>query len=308
MDTSSPKPQPQSSTSNYKTTLSLVVVAIAVASLAYRLLGEWGLQHTSLLFIGIPTLITLLIIKYVPSPKTAYGTVFLTITLFLLISSIILGEGTICVIMAAPIFYAVAAVIIFFIEVVKHKLKKNKKQYSFALIPLLLLMGQAYDFNTTPKTHTVESTVIVTGNPQLIQLNQQQLDLFANYPSFFKMGFPKPVDIQGQGIELGAQRHIQFLSETRGIGTLQLEVVEKSESELTFKIVDDNTHMARWLTWKQAHINISPINEQQSQVTWTMQFSCNLAPSWYFLPIEKYAIDVMNQHLIHVFFKRAKNY
>ena len=82
-----------------KGNLYIIILAVAIASAVFRLINENSLEQTSLLFIGIPTLITLLVVKYAKKPKSAYGIVFLTITIFLLISGIFLGEGFICIIM-----------------------------------------------------------------------------------------------------------------------------------------------------------------------------------------------------------------
>lgn len=83
----------------HKKNLAIVVIILTIVSFVFRLINEAKLEQTTILFIGIPALITLLLIRYTDTPKSIIGITFKTITLFLLISSIFLGEGTVCIIM-----------------------------------------------------------------------------------------------------------------------------------------------------------------------------------------------------------------
>lgn len=282
-----------------KNTLYLIVLVIALASISFRLIGVNSLETTSILFIGIPTLITLLIVRYSKKPKSAYGVAFLTITLFLLISGIFLGEGFVCILFMAPIFYGVTAILVWFYEFLKKKGKE--KTYSFAMLPILFLMFQPSEFIKEPQVHSIKTIQIIEKNQDLTELNNKP-NFLNELPDFFKIGFPKPIEIEGEGIEKGDRRIISFKSSTKGIGKLVLEVKNKTENKINFKIISDGTHINHWLTYKEIKVEIIETKEVK-KVIWTTDFICDLGPSWYFEPSEKFAIDLMNKHLINSYFK-----
>ena len=80
---------------------------MAVASLAYKLIFYQQLQQTAALFVGIPALLAIVVVLFV-SPRSATGVACKAVTVGLLVSLFFLGEGVLCVVMSAPIFYGVA--------------------------------------------------------------------------------------------------------------------------------------------------------------------------------------------------------
>ena len=281
-----------------KKSFYLIILVLAIESVAFRVLDKGSLEQTSLLFIGIPTLITLLIVRYSKKPKSAYGVAFLTITIFLLISGIFLGEGFVCILFMAPIFYAVTAILIWIYQFLKKKGKE--KTYSFVLIPVLLFMFQPSEFISKPEIHSIETIKTIESNQNLNVFNKQP-NFLNNLPKFFKIGFPKPIEIKGEGINIGDTRTVSFKSSTKGVGKLILEIKEKTQNKIIFKIKRDDTHINHWLTYKEISVEIVE-NNNVKKVIWTTNFICDLGPSWYFEPSEKFAIDLMNQHLISSYF------
>src|SRR5690349_20804749 len=86
--------------------LIVVIIALAAASIAFHLLVLTGYRHSAAVFIGIPTLLAILVARSEP-PTTGTGIVMRVITLALLLSSIVFAEGMVCILLAAPIFYLV---------------------------------------------------------------------------------------------------------------------------------------------------------------------------------------------------------
>lgn len=281
-----------------KNNLYIIVIVVAIASIVFRLINFNKLEQSSLLFIGIPTLITVLVVKHANKPKSAYGIVFLTLTIFLLICSIFFGEGIICILMMAPLFYGVAAIIVALYLYFKNK-DKNKT-YSFAIIPLLLLMANPLDYIRKDEIHRIKTIKEVSAIVNLSALNKSPNFLY-NLPTFFKAGFPKPIAIQGKGLAIGDIRKIAFKSSTKGVGELTLEIKEKTDTSIVFKINSDETHIDHWLTYKEVKVEIVE-KEGKKMVIWTTDFICDLGPSWYFEGFEKYAISLVNEHLINAYF------
>jgi hypothetical protein len=64
----------------------------------YRLIVLGRLEQTAVLFVGIPTVLAILL-AVVPKAKTVKGGITKGLTLFLLLSGPLLGEGFICILM-----------------------------------------------------------------------------------------------------------------------------------------------------------------------------------------------------------------
>ena len=90
--------------------LAALIGAVALASLAYRLLVDHGLQQTAALFVGIPALLAIVVV-FAVSPRSATGVACKAVTVGLLVSLLFLGEGMLCVVMSAPLFYLIAVAI-----------------------------------------------------------------------------------------------------------------------------------------------------------------------------------------------------
>src|SRR5262245_49298785 len=90
--------------------LVFLTLAIAFACVMYRVVAARKLEQTALLFIGIPTVLAVLV-AMTPKAKTATGGILKATTIALLLSAPLLGEGFICILMASPIFYLVAVIV-----------------------------------------------------------------------------------------------------------------------------------------------------------------------------------------------------
>ena len=89
---------------------------------------------------------------------------------------------------------------------------------------------------------------------------------------------------------------------SRLIGSLILKVITKDDSSITFNTIEDNTHINHWLTWKEIQIEVESLAGNKTRVTWTSNYTCDLGPNWYFEPMERYAVEKMNLHLINSYF------
>lgn len=281
-----------------KSKLYIVVGVITLISILVRVINHFQFEQTSILFIGIPALLSVLMIKYTSTPKNIFGVVFRIITLFLLLSGILVGEGMVCILMAAPIFYAVGAIVSLIIYALRKK--KNKNQLSvIALAPLLLILAQPTDyiFPNPLQTVTSETVVPLTDMANFRSIDSTVFDL----PQSLSIGFPTPEKISGHGINVGDTRTIDFLSSTKGIGQLVLQITSVDDQHIVLQPIEDHTHIAHWLQWTEFRVELEEI-EGQTKVKWSSSYYCVLGPSWYFRPIEKEAVEVMNQHLMHAIF------
>ena len=82
------------------------ILSITAASVVYRLLVLNGQEQSSLLFIGIPAILAILL-NQAPNARSPMGKIMKGITLSLLIFGILFIEGLACILVAAPLFYFV---------------------------------------------------------------------------------------------------------------------------------------------------------------------------------------------------------
>ena len=285
-----------------KRAIYITVAILVVASVVYRSLGAIDLKQTSILFVGLPALITILVVKYTNPPKNAYGIVFRVITLFLLMSSILLGEGMVCILFAAPIFYGVGALAVFIYQYSKKRANnKDSNLHLIAPIPFILLIMQPWGIVNEPDLQMIQVSKIYEREVGTHMFNKQP-DPMSNFPSVFQIGFPKPLSINGEGINIGDTRTILFESKTKGKGALVLKIANINEKSATFEVVKDETHMGHWLTWDKFEVELETLDGGKTKVTWTSKYRCDLGPQWYFETMERVFVAAMNKHLLQLYF------
>ncbi|MEW6735067.1 MAG: hypothetical protein AB1489_27500, partial [Acidobacteriota bacterium] len=123
--------------SNHQWTVVAITLCLFIGSIAYRMISGVGLQQTSMLFIGLPTFLAV-ILALTPRARTAKGMILKGITIALLMSGILLGEGLICIVMASPIFFIVGLVVgAIWDEIREREMRRQLK--SLLLLPLLIM-------------------------------------------------------------------------------------------------------------------------------------------------------------------------
>lgn len=276
--------------------LAIIIVALAVAFGAYRVLHATHLNSSALLFIGLPALLAL-IVALSPPAKSTTGTIFKVITLALLLSAVLFIEGTICILLAAPIFYLVGLVVG---RAVDHSRAEERRRSVTLLIPLLLLMSLE---GATPATsfdrhEEVTAARIVEGTPRQVFEELARRPRFdKELPLFLRLGFPRPGSTSGDGLSVGDRRAITFPTRN-GSGTLEFTVAEASSSRVRFEVVGDSTVYRHWLVLKDAVVEWREVAEGRTRVSWTLRFERKLDPFWYFSPLERYGTRLAAGYLI----------
>ena len=147
--------------------LAAVIIALTIVSIAFRTLTFTRLEHTSLVFIGIPALLSLALMRV--DPKTTLGMLNKTIALALCMAGILFGEGFICILMAAPIFFVIGALV--------HWLdRKSSLRLGVLLLVPLSLEGVLPGFELR-REETVTETRVIRAAPDAVQrLMKEELD------------------------------------------------------------------------------------------------------------------------------------
>ena len=274
-------------------TVMAIVVTLVVVSIAYRVLVMKHLEHTSLVFIGLPALAAVTLLH--TRPRTAIGTVNKVIAILLCLSGILFGEGLICILMAAPIFFLVGTAI----GLVINKLtgRNWRGMVSLVVVPLSLegvVPSLAFD-----REERVTVSRIVDATPDQVRLALASTPRFdRELPRFFRLGFPTPMHVTGEGLRVGDDRRVWFAPGQHHTGALVMRVTRTDSASALFTMASDSSYITHWLSWEEADVRWTPVGAGHTRVTWTLRYRRRLDPAWYFAPLERYGAGLAAGYLI----------
>lgn len=299
-DPSNPQAPPPRRTSPYV----WLCLAVGITSVLYRVLVIGQKEQTALMFIGLPTAMAMLI-ALLPRATSATGMIMKGITLFLLLFGILFIEGFICILMAAPFFYAVGFIVGIFADKARVR-REYERRFRIVILPALVLMSLegVTGLLSFPRDEAVSVSIDLSLAPAAAR---ERLAVgpdfaFGELPSFLKLGFPAPHEIEGGGLDTGDLWRIHFAGGEGKPGDLLAKVIESSPSRIRVARVSDTSHIAHWLDWQDAEWTITPLGAG-SRVTLTMRYRRMLDPAWYFKPIERYGVRRAGEYFLAQTFK-----
>ena len=275
----------------------LIILGWGIASLLYRVLVAGHLEQTAMLFIGLPTFLAIFV-AIIPRGRSYTATILQVITIFLLMSGPLLGEGFICILMASPLFFAVGALVGALADYRTGQRDRSHRQKLYSMAPLMLLCLEGVDPRLScSRFELVEGRAIVALPADQVQDRMSRIPKFHEYrPLFLKMGFPQPAYAEGEGLQLGANRRIHFAGGEGKPGDLVWKVAAASDNRVVFECVSDSSHIAHWLAWQSAEVEWRGLAPGQTEVTWKIRYRRLLDPAWYFAPWERYAVRLAGEY------------
>jgi len=292
-----PPPPPE----GYRTAIG-IILAVAAASLLYRILKLGHLEHTSLVFIGIPTVLAILTVRFVPRPRTITGVILKAITVALLVSGVALGEGFICIVMASPLFILVGVIIGKIAESRYWRYTRRGRRIlsvtAFSMLSVSSLEGVLPGFNFS-REETVTVVRVVDRPASQVEASLSRTPRFdAPLPLFFRARFPRPAAASGSGLAVGDTRAVRFTAAGHYPGALVMRISRSAPGSVTFTAVSDDSYIKHWLTWEGADVSWSAVDGTHTRVSWTVRYRRTLDPAWYFKPWERYGARLAAGYLI----------
>jgi len=283
-------------------TVGWIIIVVAMVCGAYRVLVLHRLQHTSLVFIGLPALAAFALLY--TRPRTAIGTINKVIALLLCLSGILFGEGLVCILFAAPIFFLVGTILGWIVNRVTGKRDPNgpssgnwRGVVALAVVPLSAEgLAPALSFN---REERVTVSRVVAAEPNDVRAALAATPVFDHdLPRFFALGFPTPMHTSGAGLAVGDERRIMFAHGQHHSGALVMRVAAADSTSALFTVTSDSSYITHWLSWEDATVRWEPIAPGQTRVTWTLRYRRRLDPAWYFAPLERYGVGLAAGYLI----------
>ena len=288
-----------------RTAAAAIIGSVAIASGAYRLLVSHNLQQTSALFIGLPALLAIVVVLTV-APRSAIGVATKAVTVGLLVSLIFLGEGILCVLMSAPLFYFVAVAIAAMMQRAVGERMTTLRSCAVLLVVAPLTLEGVTGATTFNREETVTVTRIVHASPEAIGRALFAPPRFDRaLPFYLRAGFPRALSTriaQSDGVTQwivalrGGEMHLNVMEPRTG--DLVLELESSRPGLVRWRAVSDTSHMTHFLNWRDVTVRWDRAGDGDSTVTWTLRYRRGLDPAWYFAPWERYAVQLAGGYLI----------
>lgn len=295
-------------TSSARIRLVAVLAALFATMLGYKVLHAGGLEQTALFYVGLPAVIALSVAATC-RPKSVTGTAMASVTVGLALAGPLLDEGIICLLVAAPLFYAVAALIGMTVDAGRRHRQRGGRAHAVVTAPLLAVLALegagAYEF---PRDNAVSVTRAVAVSPETYrQALAGPVEFGAPEALFLKIPFPRPQQVTGTGLDLGDRRHITFNPRrSLGIGapakprSMDLVVAVSEPGRVVFEVERDTT-LARWLRLSSAEVRWHATGDRRTEVTWTLRYRRTFDPGWYFGPLQSYGMTQAAGYLADTF-------
>jgi hypothetical protein len=277
--------------------LILAIVIGAFGALMFALTVIIGNADGAMLFVGVPTLLA---IALTAAPvRSAYGRVTQVTTIGLLLTAIVFHEGFICVVLAAPLIYAVALCTTALVLAI---IRRGHRAYALVL-PLLLISGGegvTPELRVNPDQATEVVRVLpLSADQVLARLEAGPRPAAVGSPVLKALGMPVPLQVEGDGLEPGDRWMFGYHGSAHGPGgNIVTEVTGRTAEQVRFGFVTDTTINARWFTWNDAVISWRAVDAGHTEVRLRLAYERRLDPFWYFGPIQKGLMHEGGAHLL----------
>jgi hypothetical protein len=297
-------------------TVLAFIVAFAIASAAYRLVYFSGQERTSALYIGVPAILAIGL-TYAPRSRSATGMLLKGSTLALLLAGIVLPEGLVCLVFAAPLVALVAILVGAAIDLGRRHLGRSDNEMRLIVaLPLLLLSAEGLLGSPFPVADHATATRHVAVPAAVVRDRLAAAPHFhQRLPAFLAFGFNQPVHGTGSGLAVGDERLIEFtggnhddhplrlfgLTGHRGVdhhSHQRLRVVSSEEGRAVFEIVEDTTMTVRWVHLRTATVRWREQTDGTTIVTWRFDYDRRIHPAFYFAPMQRLAASEAARYLV----------
>ncbi|MEV7807398.1 hypothetical protein AB0O28_31070 [Microbispora sp. NPDC088329] len=267
--------------------LVVMLAGLFAAYLLYVVLHAGRLEQTSLFYVGIPMAIAITV-ALTARPKSATGVAMATTTIGLALAGPLLGEGVVCLLMSAPLFFLVAFIVGNAVDYVR----RHNRHAVAVVAPLLLaaLLEGATPFTSLPRDEEVTAVATATRDVDLEAALARPPAFGPITSPLLRLGFPRPLGAEGHGLAVGDTRTITF-TPRRSLGinapleprAMTLRVAERSPGRAVFRVERDTT-LARWMDLREAEFRW-----RGRRLEVAFRYRRTFDPGWYFGPLQRYA-------------------
>jgi hypothetical protein len=269
-----------------------------------------NLYHSSLLYVFIPYCISVVItfFRSYDKPKSHLQRFFshvLTALSIFLSTSLLVGEGFVCIAFFAPIYLIVitASYLISSVTDTHHNGGNNKYSLAVPAIVLVLSLEGTTAQLSFPRDSFVEINRSTTLSIQQIKANlAKPFDLNKKRHWMISI-FPMPYHIEAGSLNAGdvhtvyTRYHRWFVTNTHE-GQAELLIESVSANKVKTKVLSDTTYFSTYLQGSGTEISLLPNAQGGTDIKLRIDYQRKLDPAWYFHPLQKFGISKMGELII----------
>jgi len=277
----------------------MTIAGAVVAGLVFHAAQLAELNHTALVFVGVPALLAV-VVTLLPRPGSVTGVIMKSVTLAILLAGTVFGEAFVCILMASPLIYGVALVVGRLVERQRAKMGSTGAAHASLLVLVAAsvpAMEGVLPRAEFPRESTVQVSAMVNATPDEVRRALEGPMRFDRpLPRFLRLGFPTPGATEGSGLAVGNRRSVMLRHGHHHSGRLVMEVRSSQPTHVVFKPVADDSYIIHWLAWREADVRWAAA-PGGTRVTWTLRYRRRLDPAWYFGPLERYGVATAATYL-----------
>ena len=286
---------------------------IGIFVLYNHLLISKKLYHSALLYVLIPYFISVAITLFRPKSDSGsllgrYFNHILTALSIFLSTSILIGEGFICILFFAPIYLIFVSIA----YINRYILNKKNNKYSIVLPALIILMsmeGVAPSLSL-PRHSSVEVTQSTNLSVKEIKDNLAKEFTLDKKRHWLLSIFPMPYQIEAGSLKVGdihtvyTRYHRWFVANTHE-GKAELLIEEVGANHVKTRVLSDTSYFSTYLNGTGTEIKLEPNADGGTDIKLKLNYRRNLDPAWYFHPLQKYGVEKMGELIIKELMIRA---
>lgn len=287
-----------------------VLLIVGLASLAIHQLIRYDLDHTALLYLAVPYGVAVLITLLRPYGQhdkwwQSYVSHSVTALVVFLASSAVLFEGFICVLFFMPIYFfgVTLAFIASWIGVAWSERKSSTYATAIPLLIAFLSIEGTFDVTTFDRHNMATATATTTiPRQELLQNLATPFELPSSDDWMLSL-FPMPHTIEAGSLEVGdihrvyTRYHRWFVTNTHE-GVIELRIDSVTPERITLSFIRDTSFFSSYVTLIGSDIRFTTDANGLTHISLTVSYDRRLDPTWYFQPVQQYAMRAMASHLI----------
>ncbi|MCW3100531.1 MAG: hypothetical protein JWL77_6149 [Chthonomonadaceae bacterium] len=275
----------------------VLLIAGFVFGILYNVLKKTGMVQTYAMFVGIPMVIGVLV-AYLSRPESGLGTTIKVVTLLLCAFCPLVGEYSICVLMAAPLFYAFAVCGYFLVKWTGPD--RRRGPMAILIVPFVMaMMTSDRNHIDNPATNIVTDEIFVAAPPERVMQTIEQSDRVPHdFSAFLKLGFPLPKRLEREPNGLTRMVFDPGAEPWHGTNTIvSQQTTDLLHHTITYTILEDGTKLARWMTFRNIEFEILP-RPGGSLVRQHTVYEQRMQPGFYWNTVEDFAMGQMHGYAL----------
>jgi hypothetical protein len=294
-------------------TLFVLLICAAVTSVVYRVLTHHHLEQGLALFIGLPVLLGT-IIAFSTEPRSVFGMILKVTALVLCVVAPLLGEGAICIAMAAPIIFGILGLAALISLSLQRYLDRKRIGCLGVLVALSPMLWEAQSKPTgwqdLRPLDRVEDSQILPASTEAVwaALAQPPADLSAApIPAFMRLRLragERWVRISnGQhGLALGTRWQVRFDNDQYEATVIAVEPEKRVRFAIREEAGGAGERIGLWLRFSEVEWQVEAV-PGGTRLTQRTFYQRLLDPGFYFAPLERAGVHAMHRYTLGLYSK-----